>query len=409
MAEPDRAGKRPAEGNGRLTEPPRVPPRRGDEAPSLLESPRRVALTALVVLLLFAAIYVLLPKLIGLEDAIERIGEGEWQWFAVAVGFNVLAFGAYVALFRGVIGENLVHLDWRESYQITMAGLAASRVLSAGGAGGVVLSYWALRKAGMRRVEAAERMVAFLVLLYAFYVLAVIVFGILLETGVLAGPNPVSMTIVPAAIAGGVAIAVLLIMLVPGDLERRLSLDGNNWASRAALKLSQVPATISTGIRLAFGFVREPRKGGLAMLGAAGFWAANIGILWATFMAFGVALPIAVLVMGFFIGMAANLAPDPAGVGAVDGGLIGAFLIFGEPASTVIAAVLVYRLIAFWMPLPPGIVAFLQLRRTVARWEAEGRSVEDDEPEERTGPAAISNTSQNEVELRDSTYARSKQ
>ena len=373
-----------------------------DEAPSLFESPRKVLITTLVVLLLFAAIYVLLPKLIGLEDAIEKMGEGEWQWFAVAVGFNVLAFGAYVALFRGVIGENLVHLDWRESYQITMAGLAASRVLSAGGAGGVVLSYWALRKAGMRRSQAAERMVAFLVLLYAFYVIAVIVFGVLLETGVLAGPNPVSMTIVPAAIAGGVAVIFLLIMLVPGDLERRLSLEGNNWASRTALKLSKVPATISTGTRLAFGFVREPRQGGLAVLGAIGFWAANIGILWATFMAFGVALPIGVLVMGFFVGMAANLAPDPAGVGAVDGGLIGSFVIFGESASTVIAAVLVYRLIAFWMPLPPGIVAFLQLRRTVARWEAEGRSVDDDEIEATPEAAAISNTSQNEVEFRES-------
>jgi uncharacterized protein (TIRG00374 family) len=417
MVEPDRAGKPVADGNGRLTEaaPPPPPPRRGDEEPSLLENPRRVALTALVVLLLFAAIYVLLPKLIGLEDAIEKIGEGEWEWFAIAVGFNVLAFGSYVALFRGVIGENLVHLDWRESYQITMAGLAASRVLSAGGAGGVVLSYWALRKAGMRRVEAAERMVAFLVLLYAFYVAAVIIFGILLETGVLAGPNPVSMTILPAAIAGGVVIVFLLIMLIPGDLQRRLSLRGSNWASRAALSLSQVPATISTGTRLAAGFVSEPRKGGLAVLGAVGFWASNIGILWATFMAFGIALPIGVLVMGFFVGMAANLAPDPAGVGAVDGGLIGAFLIFGEPAATVIAAVLVYRLIAFWMPLPPGIVAFLQLRRTVARWEAEGRAVEDDEPgelSERREPPAISNTSENEVEyedLRHSPEARSHQ
>jgi uncharacterized protein (TIRG00374 family) len=370
-----------------------------DDAPSLLESPRRIATTALLVLLLFAAIYVLLPKLIGLEDAIAKMGEGEWQWFVVAVGFNVLAFGSYVALFRGVIGENLVHLDWRESYQITMAGLAASRVLSAGGAGGVILSYWALRKAGMRRTEAAERMVAFLVLLYAFYVVAVIAFGVLLRTGVLSGPDPLSMTIVPASIAGGLVIVFLLVMLIPGDLRERMSLDGSNWASRATLKLSQVPATISTGTRLAAGFVRDPQKGGLAVIGAAGFWASNIGILWATFMAFGVSLPIGVLVMGFFVGMAANLAPDPAGVGAVDGGLIGSFVIFGESASTVIAAVLVYRLIAFWMPLPPGIVAFLQLRKTVARWEAEGRSVDDDEMEEDEAPraAVTSNTSLNEV------------
>jgi hypothetical protein len=126
-------------------------------------------------------------------------------------------------------------------------------------------------------------------------------------------------------------------------------------------------------------------------------------------MAFGVAVPVGVLVMGFFVGMAANLAPDPAGVGAVDGGLIGAFVIFGLPVSTVIAAVLVYRLIAFWMPLPPGVVAFLQLRRTVARWEAEGRSVEDDEPDERPETAAISNTSQNEVRYESSIDARSHQ
>ncbi len=372
-----------------------------EEAPSLLGNPRKLAITGLVVLLMFAAIYVLVPKLVGLEDAVEKMQEGEWQWFVVAVGFNVLAFGSYVALFRGVIGENLVHLDWRESYQITMAGLAASRVLSAGGAGGVVLSYWALRKAGMKRAEAAMRMVAFLVLLYAIYVIAVIVFGILLETGVLAGPNPVSMTIIPAAIAGGVLLIFLLILLIPGDLERRLSLRGSNWASRLALKLSTVPATISTGSRIAIGFLRDPRKGGLAVLGAAGFWASNIGILWATFMAFGIALPIGVLVMGFFVGMAANLAPDPAGVGAVDGGLIGAFLIFGYPASSVIAAVLVYRLIAFWMPLPPGIVAFLQLRRTVARWEAEGRPVVDDPTDDGSDGQPSSNTSQNEVQYPD--------
>ena len=36
----------------------------------------------------------------------------------------------------------------RASYQITMAGLAASRLFAAGGAGGLVLTAWALRRAG---------------------------------------------------------------------------------------------------------------------------------------------------------------------------------------------------------------------------------------------------------------------
>jgi uncharacterized membrane protein YbhN (UPF0104 family) len=60
-------------------------------------------------------------------------------------------------------------------------------------------------------------------------------------------------------------------------------------------------------------------------------------------------------------------------VGAVDAGLIGAFVLFGLPSAEVFAAVLTYRVIAFWLPIPPGIIAFFQLRNTVNRWEREGR------------------------------------
>jgi uncharacterized protein (TIRG00374 family) len=77
-------------------------------------------------------------------------------------------------------------------------------------------------------------------------------------------------------------------------------------------------------------------------------------------------------VQGFFVGMAANLIPSPfGGVGSVDAGMIGAFVLFGIDESTVFPAVLTYRVIAFWLPIPPGIVAFFQLRHTVAGWERE--------------------------------------
>ena len=184
---------------------------------------KRLVQTLLIVVVLTAAIYVLFPKIIGFEDALGKIGEGDLTWIAAAIGINFLAFFAYVALFRGVIGEKTVHLEWRESYQITMAGLAATRLFSAGGAGGIILTYWALRKAGMERRESARRMVAFLVLLYAVYLLALVVFGVLLRTGVLSGPSPVGLTIVPAAIAGAVMIVLLLLALIPADFERRIS------------------------------------------------------------------------------------------------------------------------------------------------------------------------------------------
>jgi uncharacterized protein (TIRG00374 family) len=112
----------------------------------------------------------------------------------------------------------------------------------------------------------------------------------------------------------------------------------------------------------------------LAIGGAIGFWAANIAILWASFHAFDIHIPLGVVVQGFFLGMLANLFPfAPGGVGAVDAGMIGAFVIFGLPSAEVFAAVLTYRVIAFWLPIPPGIIAFFQLRKTVQRWEREGR------------------------------------
>jgi uncharacterized membrane protein YbhN (UPF0104 family) len=97
-----------------------------------------------------------------------------------------------------------------------------------------------------------------------------------------------------------------------------------------------------------------------------------VGILWASFHAYGGGVPFGVVVMGFFVGMAANLAPSPAaGVGTLDAGLIGAFLLFDIPSSTVFPAVLTFRLVGFWIPILPGLVCYFALRRQAARWQQE--------------------------------------
>lgn len=345
---------------------------------SMLADRRQLVGMALVFVLAVAAIYFVFPKLVGLEDAVARLDNATWYWLVIAVGFMVGAFAAYVALFRGILGgraDDEVHrrLGVKASYEITMAGLAATRLFSAAGAGGIVLTYWALRKAGMPRRRSACRMVAFLVLTYSVYLVALVVFGVLLRTGVLGGENPVGGTIVPAALAG-TAIAVLcLVALIPGDIERRLArVTGDGRAARIAQKLATAPATLATGVRTALDYVGHPSRGALAMAGAVGFWAGNIGVLWASFEAFGGDVAFAVLVQGFFVGMAANLIPSPAaGVGSVDAGMIGAFLLFGVDQEIVFPAVLTYRVVAFWLPIPPGIVAYFQLRRTVGRWEEE--------------------------------------
>jgi uncharacterized protein (TIRG00374 family) len=354
---------------------------RVEEGANLLRDRRRLAWFGLILVLGIVAVYVVFPKVAGFDDSLEKMGDATWYWIVVAIGFNVAAFGAYVALFRGILGGNAdekLHqrLDFKASYQITMAGLAATRIFSAAGAGGLVVTYWALRKAGMERRRAACRMVAFLALTYVFYLAALIVFGVLLRTGVLPGSNPSGGTIVPASVAGVVLALLGLVALIPGDVERRLAEFAHKYpkVARIVERLGKGPATLATGVRTAIAYVRHPRRGALALAGAVGFWAANIGILWASFEAYGGDVPFGVMVQGFFVGMAANLIPSPAGgVGSVDAGMIAAFVLFDIPTATVFAAVLTYRVIAFWLPIPPGIVAYVQLRNTVAGWEAEDR------------------------------------
>jgi len=340
-----------------------------EEEPRFFEDPKRLIQTGALVLLLVVGIYFLLPKILEDQNATAKLSDANWAWVAVALCFAVVMFGAYVALFRGVVG-NAVRLRWKDSYDITMAGLAATRLFSAGGAGGIVLTYWALRKAGMPRKETAARMVAFLVLLYAVYMVTLVVNGILLSAGVFAGPAPPGLTIVPAAFAGAVIIIFLLMALVPGDLERRFSQGSQeSFWGRTMRRIAAAPATVAIGTRGAIAFVRQPSRGGLAVIGAIGFWAAQIGILWASFKAFDIDVALAVVVQGFFVGMFANLIPLPGGVGGVDAGLLGAFALFG--VHGIFSAILLYRILAFWLPIPPGIVSFLHLRKTVQRWESE--------------------------------------
>ena len=82
-----------------------------------------------------AFLYFVLPKLAGLGDTWHRLGEGDTTWLLIALGLECLSFAGYVVLFRTVfVRDGLAH-RLPASYQITMAGLAATRLFAAAGAG----------------------------------------------------------------------------------------------------------------------------------------------------------------------------------------------------------------------------------------------------------------------------------
>ena len=344
-----------------------------EDEPKFEFGPRRLALFALFVIAALIGMYFLLPQLAGLEDTWHRIEEGSPFWLIVALLFTVGMFGGYVALFHGVFVRAGLPLTVKESYQICMAGLAATRLFSAGGAGGLILTAWALRKRGMPRRLVADRTLGFLLLQYLVYMLALIVCGFGLHFGVLPGSDPVSLTLIPAILAVIVTAIGLAVALVPTDAQNRLDTFAQRQGrlGRLAQRLAHIPAAFSAGMRDALSHLRSKDP---AVLGAVLFWTFQILVLWAAFRAFGESPPPAVLIMAFFVGMLGNLLPLPGGIGGVDGGMIGAFAAFGVDAGLAVVAVLVYRGFTFWLPTIPGVIAYLQLRRTVERWVAERRA-----------------------------------
>src|SRR5437763_4753441 len=336
-----------------------------DEMPRVVFTRRRILASVLFVVSSVAFLYFVLPKLIGLKETWNRVQQGNVWWRALAAVLAVCSFLSYIALFRAVFVRGESRIDWRESYQITMASLAATRLFAAAGAGGVALTAWALRRSGMAARIVACRMIAFLALLYGVYMATLVIDGIGLYLGLIPGRAPFAITIVPA-IFGGVVIAVFLaVSLLPADFDRlaRRWVQGGRLG-RIAGQVAAAPATAATGVRTAIDLVRSRNP---YLLGAIGWWGFDIAVLWACFHAFGSAPPQAVIVMAYFVGMIGNTLPLPGGIGGGDGGMIGAFYAFGVPVEGSVVSVLAYRGIAFWLPTIPGGIAYLQLRRTVQR------------------------------------------
>jgi len=351
-----------------------------DPGPDRDELPRvRLTRGRLLGLLVFVAsalafLYFVLPKLLGLNETWNRIQHGNAWWLALAALLEVCSFLGYIVLFRGVFIKGHSRIGWPESYQITMASLAATRLFAAAGAGGIALTAWALRRSGMGRRTVASRMIAFMALLYGVYMVAMVIDGVGLYIGVIPGPAPFAITIVPA-IFGAVVISLFLgIAMLPADINRVIGplSAGRRGVARLALRLSAASATAATGVRTAIDLVRERHP---YLLGAVAWWGFDIAVLWACFHAFGGSPPKGVIVMSYFVGMLANTLPLPGGIGGVDGGMIGAFTAFGVNVELSVVAVLAYRAFAFWLPTLPGAVAYLQLRRTVHRWSTEAPGV----------------------------------
>src|SRR4051812_46793925 len=308
-----------------------------------------------------AVVAIAAPSLVHkFGDALVRALHADPVFVIGGIGFELLSFVGYIVLFWYVASRSASRIGLRASAEISLAGTAATRLLPTAGVGGAALTFWSLRRAGQDNGGATRTLLSFLVLLYSVFLGSIAVTGTVLAA---TGAVPFELSAIPAAVAS----TAIVLALVFAARHRPDAVPSG--------RLQTVSHALGGAVREALVLVRRP-DGRLA--GALAWWGFDMLVLWATFNAFGAPPAAGTLVLGYFLGQVANTVPLP---GAASGGMVGAFLALGMPAEVVLPAVLAYRAIAIWTPVPAGAAALAGLRRRVRVWAHEDGIETADEAE----------------------------
>jgi uncharacterized protein (TIRG00374 family) len=299
-----------------------------------------IAVGLLVFLVLLA---VLAP---GLGQVRSLVSDASPGWLGIAIALEVLSALSYVAMFKPVFCRRM---SWRSTTEIGLSEVAVGSIVPASGAGGVALGAWFLNRAGMPAQVIARRSVAFLLIKSSVNFVAVAVIGIAMFLG--AGPHrSAALTLLPAV----VSIAAILAVVFVGRISRR-------FANSSKRRLRIVLAAVADGVGEAGVLLRKHDP--LLIGGAIGYWLFDNLVLIAAFKAFGANPPLIIVLQAYLIGQLGGALPLPGGLGGIDGGLIGTLVVYGVAAAEAAAAVLLYRVVLFWVPLVLGVPAFISLRR----------------------------------------------
>ena len=231
--------------------------------------------------------------------ALQRALHGGWQLVALGAVLEAASIAGYVILQHRMIGAGDRRIRPKDSYDIALAGTAATRLLPTAGLGGAALTAWALKARGVRGAEIAERLLAFLLLIYAVYMAALLVFGAAVGFGLVHVASGRALGVL-AAVLALISTAAVTLLAAPHRIAGLLRGAAGNgrFADRAERAAQELPA-LRGALRRTVAEIRRPR---LAHLGAVAWWAFDIGVLVAMLHAFGAALPIPVVVLAYFLG-----------------------------------------------------------------------------------------------------------
>jgi uncharacterized membrane protein YbhN (UPF0104 family) len=305
---------------------------------------RRRARWSAALVLCAAVVSFALPALAGVPAQLVR---GCGAWIAAAGGLELFSAVGFVLVFKLVFAARD---SWRRTVPGALRALGASTIFPGGALIGPGTGAWSIRPEKQPSVSQLTRSTTtFVILINAPGAVALAATGVPLALGVSSGTRQTALTILPAMAAAGVLTAV---WAAARDRERQPRSAHRQLIARA---LATPVVAMSGGTRDARALIAA---GDWKLSGALAYYAFDNAVLWAAFRAFGHPPALSVVVMGYVVGSIAGALPLPAGLGALDAGLIGALILYGAPAAPTAAAVLLYRGISLSVPVALGAVGW---------------------------------------------------
>ncbi len=330
---------------------------------------RRLLLSLVVGALLATGVVLLLGKVSGFAKFVDRLREAHAGWLFAGVALQTLSILAYILAFRTItLRGDGTPLPLRPTGHIVLAGLGATRLLAAAGAGGLAVNYWGLRRAGIGARESVARVLTLNTVLYA-------IFGCIGMTAAAVlwanGTAPAALAVPWIAVTGACLVAATFLSAPQRVARLSHNPPADHDASRFSRTIRKGFATAVVALGRTRAIVAAPGRHVPILIGSAGYWVTDIACLAVCLRAFDVHVGLGVVVLGYATGYVASILPLPTGgVGGIDAAMTFALHLLGVPLEDALAGVVAYRFVGFWLPTIPGVWALIRLPRLGRTLEA---------------------------------------
>ncbi|NKQ52435.1 phosphatase PAP2 family protein [Amycolatopsis sp. K13G38] len=296
-------------------------------------------------LLVGAAIYTLLPQVATLRSVLDLVAQAGWGWLAATVGTGLLAI---VLSAVSMVGASATALPFWRTTGVQFAAAFTGRT-TPGGVGFFGINLAFMERLGIRRAQAVG--------VSMLNVAATGVIGGLWSVAGAFALGSAGMLTKVRIPFGWPVIASAAAVIVAGA-----AVLGSPWGRRRVVQ----PAL--RVLRELLATMRQPVRA-LQLWGGAAAYLAVSGLgLVTSLAAFHSTVPVFAVVTAFVIGHTfGHIIPTPGGLGAVESLTVGSLVAVGVGPAGAVAAVLVSRVLTYWLPVLPGIAVFryLQHRRIV--------------------------------------------